>query len=244
MSKALTTAGILVFLLTFVLLPGSVTSDKRNADNTVRFDRQQLGRPAHNQQLDDDNEGNDADYNGSPYLDQNGGETGFNWKDDSNSNSEFLKERDGVEKRNWSRNNVRIWGKRRWSSKGLRMWGKRPSNDTRERSESTSEDLAFGGNWANRDRWTNEFVGRDKTENKRKWSDAKLKIWGKRHAMKSAGEPEAGKRNQKEGYIVVRGTLADRFPVSLQKRNSPPNSNVEQKYGKKGWANNNVRIWG
>lgn len=249
MSKALTTAGVLVFLLTFVLLSGSVTSDKRNGDNTVRFDRQQqqqLGRSAHNHQLiydNDDDEGNDADYNGAPPLDQNGGEIGLNRNDDSH-NSGFLKGLDGVEKRNWSRNNVRIWGKRGWSSKGLRMWGKRSANGTRERSESTSEDLKLVEKWANRGRWTNGLVGRDTTEDKRKWSDAKLKIWGKRRTLKSANEPETGNRSQKEGYVVVRGTLADRFPASLQKRNSPPNSNVEQKYGKKGWANNNVRIWG
>lgn len=261
--------GSCLLLLTLHLLsaaaatPGK-TSDREGKAPMWPFDRQS-STSAHNQPLADDNEGSEADYDDalSPWQRHDARSNDDNDNDDSNDDDDDDDETSSKasydvvvdDKRKWSKNNVRIWGKRRWSSKGLNLWGKRRSNGT------AAEILRGGGGGSKygddamtdvNNRPVETVGGRNDNDDKRKWAKNNLKIWGKRRFPddKSSDQEiamnrvEGGRRyGQEEGYYpIMRDTLLDHFPGSLHKRNSL--SSVEQKYGKKGWANNNVRIWG
>lgn len=164
-------------------------------------------------------------------------------------------------KRKWSENNVRIWGKRKWSSKGLHMWGKRQEDALQ--GASAERPIDDGGkengvmNWPKLQR--NQVNGLENdgqdTKKRQRWAKNNLKIWGKRNVetelnaedleearMKTLGSP-AAEVEHSEG-VQRASRYGNRISSYLQKRNNPSSYGVEQKWGKKGWANNNVRIWG
>lgn len=262
MARTLVT-GSCLFLLTLHLLSGTAATPGKTNDREERspvwlLDRQS-STSAHNQPLSDDNEGSEPDYDGglsSPWQ-QHDARSSVDNNNDSNDDDDDDDETSsktsyGVTdvKRKWNKNNVRIWGKRKWSSKGLNMWGKRRSNgSSAEIIPGEAGGWNYGAGWMNEDPLeTVKTVGGKDDDDKRKWAKNNLKIWGKRFPDKSSDQEiagngmEGGKRYGQEDYPIMRGSLVDHFPASLHKRNSRPS--VEQKYGKKGWANNNVRIWG
>lgn len=259
MARAAAT-GSCLFLLTLHLLSGTAAApgktDDREGRSPVWLLDRQPSPSAHRRPLSgDDVEDGEADYDGrlsprQPHDARWSDEISDSNDDDDDETSSKTSYDVTDDKRKWSKNNVKIWGKRKWSSRGLNpMWGKRRSNGT------AAEVLPGGAGGSNYgDAWMNEdalvkFVGGKLDNDKRKWAKNNLKIWGKRFPDKSSDQEElagnrveGGKRYGQEDYHIMRGTLVDHIPASLHKRNSLPS--VEQKYGKKGWANNNVRIWG
>lgn len=166
-------------------------------------------------------------------------------------------------KRKWSENNVRIWGKRKWSSKGLHMWGKRKEDASH--GANVEQPMGDGGkengvrDWPNWEGQQNQMYGwgKDGEEMKKRqrWAKNNLKMWGKRNAETEVNAEDLEEARlralesadpEEEHLDGLQGTspYGNRISGYLQKRNNPPNYGVEQKWGKKGWANNNVRIWG